>query len=158
LGSPERQLWDDYLAYFAPLALHHAVPAEDRAFWTRLTDQAARERLLDDPDFACCEGISWRWGGREKMRALAGERGAQLAMDERVGASYAARNGNTEWFLYGFSVLHCLLVGLTEQPSAGTGTVMRPDTFRRYALEAGLRDVEILPIDNFFYTCYRPIG
>lgn len=79
-------------------------------------------------------------------------------MDERVDAPFAARNGNTEWFMDGFSVLHCLLVGLTEQPSAGTGTVMRPDTFRRYALEAGFRDVEILPIDNFFYTCYRPIG
>jgi len=35
---------------------------------------------------------------------------------------------------------------------------MRPETFRRYAREAGFRDVEILPIDNFFYTFYRPLG
>ena len=56
LGPPERQFWGDLLAYFAPLGLRHAVPAEDRAFWARLTDPAERERLLDDPDFACCEG------------------------------------------------------------------------------------------------------
>ena len=56
LGPPERQFWGDVLAYFAPLGLRHAVPAEDRAFWARLTDPAERERLLDDPDFACCEG------------------------------------------------------------------------------------------------------
>jgi 2-polyprenyl-3-methyl-5-hydroxy-6-metoxy-1,4-benzoquinol methylase len=92
------------------------------------------------------------------MRALAGERGAVIVMDERVGESFAARNHDTEWFMYGFSVLHCLPSGLVEQPSAGTGTVMRPATFRRYALEAGFRDVEVLPIDNFFFTFYRPVG
>ncbi len=54
--------------------------------------------------------------------------------------------------MYGFSVLHCLPACLVDQPSAGTGTVMRPDTFRRYALEAGFSDVDILPIDNFFFT------
>ena len=56
LGPPERQVWGDLLAHFAPLALQHALPAEDRALWARLADPAERERLLDDPDFACCEG------------------------------------------------------------------------------------------------------
>jgi 2-polyprenyl-3-methyl-5-hydroxy-6-metoxy-1,4-benzoquinol methylase len=92
------------------------------------------------------------------MRALAGEHGAVIVMDERVGASFAARNDDTEWFMYGFSVLHCLPACLVDQPSAGTGTVMRPDTFRRYALDAGFSDVEILPIENFFFTFYRPTG
>ena len=55
-GPPERQLWGDYLACFALLGLRHAVPAKDRAFWARLVDPAARERLLGDPDFSCCEG------------------------------------------------------------------------------------------------------
>jgi hypothetical protein len=57
--------------------------------------------------------------------------------------------------MYGWSVLHCLLVGMTDKPSAETGTVMRPDTFRRYAAEAGFSDVEILPIDHFFVRFYR---
>ena len=35
--------------------------------------------------------------------------------------------------MYGFSVLHCLPVGLEDQPSAATGTVMRADTLRGYA-------------------------
>ena len=52
-------------------------------------------------------------------------------------------------------MLHCLPVGMADQPSAATGTVMRPDTLRRYAREAGFRDVEILPIDNFFFRFYR---
>ena len=89
------------------------------------------------------------------MRALAGESGAVIVMDERVGESFAERNDDTEWFMYGFSVLHCLPACLADRPSAATGTVMRPDTFRHYALEAGFRDVVTLPIDNYFYTFYR---
>ena len=92
------------------------------------------------------------------MRALAGAQGAVVVMDERVGESFAARNADTEWFMYGFSVLHCLPVCMADQPSAGTGTVMRPDTLRRYALEAGFRDVVVLPIENYFYTFYRLIA
>jgi hypothetical protein len=55
----------------------------------------------------------------------------------------------------GFSVLRCLPAGLAEQTSAGTGTVMRPATLRRYALEAGFGDVEILPIANDLFRFYR---
>lgn len=56
LAPPGRQLWDDLLAYFAPVALRHALPAEERALWGRLADPAGRARLFDDPDFSCCEG------------------------------------------------------------------------------------------------------
>ena len=45
-----------------------------------------------------------------------------------------------------------------DQPSAGTGTVMRPDTLRRYAREAGFADIEILRLDNFFFNFYRLYG
>jgi 2-polyprenyl-3-methyl-5-hydroxy-6-metoxy-1,4-benzoquinol methylase len=108
--------------------------------------------------FECIHDMADPVAALRAMRALAGERGAVIVMDERVGESFAARNDDTEWFMYGFSVLHCLPACLVDEPSAGTGTVMRPDTFRRYALEAGFSDVEILPIDNFFFTFYRPIG
>jgi hypothetical protein len=108
--------------------------------------------------FECLHDMADPVGALRAMRGLAGAQGAVVVMDERVGESFAARNDDTEWFMYGFSVLHCLPVGLADQPSAGTGTVMRPDTFRRYALEAGFRDVEVLPIDNYFYTFYRPIA
>ena len=91
------------------------------------------------------------------MRHLAGQSGAVVVMDERVGESFAQRNEDTEWFMYGFSVLHCLPVCLSDRPSAGTGTVMRQHQFREYALEAGFREVTVLPIDNASYVFYRLI-
>jgi len=51
--------------------------------------------------------------------------------------------------------LHCLPVGMAEQPSAATGTVMRTETLRGYALEAGFNDVETLSIENDFWRFYR---
>jgi hypothetical protein len=41
-----------------------------------------------------------------------------------------------------------------ENP-AGTGTIMRQSTFRRYAAEAGYQSVDILPIENDFFRFYR---
>jgi hypothetical protein len=39
--------------------------------------------------------------------------------------------------------------------AAGTGTIMRTPTFRRYALQAGFTNVEVLPIENDFWRFYR---
>jgi hypothetical protein len=89
------------------------------------------------------------------MRRLAGPNGAVLVMDERVGERFSPGENEIEPLMYGFSVMHCLPCGMAEQPSAGTGTVMRPDILRRYAKEAGFRDVEVLPIENFFFRFYR---
>jgi hypothetical protein len=44
---------------------------------------------------------------------------------------------------------------LADPPSAGTGTVMRPDVLRGYAREAGFKDIEILPIEHDFFRFYR---
>ncbi len=46
---------------------------------------------------------------------------------------------------------------MADQPSVETGTVMRPDTLRRYAREAGFGDIEILPIEYDFFRFYRLI-
>jgi hypothetical protein len=56
---------------------------------------------------------------------------------------------------YSWSVLFCLPTGMADQPSAGTGAVMRPDTLRSYAITAGFRDVETLSIENDFWRFYR---
>jgi SAM-dependent methyltransferase len=103
----------------------------------------------------CIHDMADPIGALRAMRALAGERGAVIVMDERVGESFAARNGATEPFMYGFSVLHCLPVGMVAPRSAATGTVMRPNTLRQYAVEAGFQEVMTLPIENFFYVFYR---
>jgi 2-polyprenyl-3-methyl-5-hydroxy-6-metoxy-1,4-benzoquinol methylase len=89
------------------------------------------------------------------VRGLLGEGGTALVADERVADEFTAPGDDVERLMYGYSVLHCLPVGMAEQPSAATGTVMRTDTFRRYAEEAGFADVEVLPIENEFWRFYR---
>ena len=39
--------------------------------------------------------------------------------------------------------------------TAATGAVMRPATLRRYAAEAGFRDLEILPVKAEMLRFYR---
>ncbi|MBX3071614.1 MAG: methyltransferase domain-containing protein [Thermomicrobiales bacterium] len=89
------------------------------------------------------------------MRRLVGPRGTVLVMDERVADQFGAIGDDVERFMYGFSFLHCLPVGMVKRPSAGTGTVMRSSTFKRYATEAGFANVDILPIENDFFNFYR---
>ena len=90
-----------------------------------------------------------------KMRDLLAPGGTVIVMDERVADTFTAPGDAVERLMYGYSVLCCLPVGLADQPSAGTGTVMRAETLRRYALEAGYRDVEVLRIAHDFFRFYR---
>ena len=105
--------------------------------------------------FECLHDLSDPVGALRTMRRLAGDGGTVLIMDERVNDRFTPEGNDVERFMYGFSVLHCLPVGMVDKPSAGTGTVMRPPTLRQYAQEAGFRDIEILPLDNFFFNFYR---
>ncbi len=89
------------------------------------------------------------------IRGLVADGGTVLVMDEHVGETFTAPADDVERLMYAASVLFCLPTGMSTQPSAGTGTVMRPDTLRRYASEAGYRTVEILPIDYSFFRFYR---
>jgi 2-polyprenyl-3-methyl-5-hydroxy-6-metoxy-1,4-benzoquinol methylase len=81
--------------------------------------------------------------------------GSIIVMDERVPEVFEAPGDLIDRLFYGFSILLCLPATMAEQPSAGTGTVMRPDTLRRYALEAGLTTMEILPVDHPLWRFYR---
>jgi 2-polyprenyl-3-methyl-5-hydroxy-6-metoxy-1,4-benzoquinol methylase len=92
------------------------------------------------------------------MRSMVGNDGAVLVVDERVGEDFTAPSGEIERLMYGYSVLHCLPVGMAEQPSVGTGTVMRPATLRRYATEAGFSGMEILSIENELCRFYRLVS
>ncbi|HUQ17107.1 MAG TPA: class I SAM-dependent methyltransferase [Candidatus Saccharimonadales bacterium] len=83
------------------------------------------------------------------------EGGSVLVMDERVAESFSAPANDIERLMYAFSLLVCLPNGLAEQPSAGTGTVMRPDTLRAYATAAGFTEVEVLGIEHPFFRFYR---
>ncbi len=72
-----------------------------------------------------------------------------VIMDEAVADRFQAPGDDIEKIMYAFSILICLPDGMAHQPSAGTGTVMRPDTLRRYAREAGFTDITTLPIEDF---------
>jgi 2-polyprenyl-3-methyl-5-hydroxy-6-metoxy-1,4-benzoquinol methylase len=87
-------------------------------------------------------------------RRLLAPGGAVLVVDERVAEHFTAPGDDLERLMYAFSVLCCLPAGLAETPSAATGTVMRPDTLRRYAHEAGFRGVDVLPIEHDFFRLY----
>lgn len=84
--------------------------------------------------------------------------GCAIVADEKTGDIFAAPGDDLERLFYGFSVLCCLPAGMSEQPSAGTGTVMRADTMRSYATEAGFSDVEVLdiPHDLLRFYCLTP--
>ncbi len=88
-------------------------------------------------------------------RGMLADGGSVFVGDELVGEAFTAPADELERFYYGVSVLHCLPVGMVGDDPAGTGTVMRADTVRRYASEAGFSAVEVLPIESDFYRFYR---
>lgn len=89
------------------------------------------------------------------VRASLAEGGSVLIADERVAERFAPPGDEIERLNYGFSILHCLAVGLLDEDSAGTGTVIRPDTIRSYAAKAGFARVDVLPIEHDFWRFYR---
>ncbi len=76
-------------------------------------------------------------------------------MDEAAQEEFTAPAGDVEHLLYGFSTLVCLPDAMSHQPSAATGTVIRPSTVRDYAERAGFATVDVLPIEDFgFFRFY----
>jgi len=89
------------------------------------------------------------------MASLVGDRGTVIVMDEAVADSFSPEAGPIDQVMYGFSLMFCLPDSLSHDHSVGTGTVMRPDTLRSYARQAGFSSVEVLPIENDFFRFYR---
>ena len=89
------------------------------------------------------------------VRGMLADGGAVLIADERVAESFTAPGDEIERMMYGWSVTHCLPAAMTQTPTAATGTVMRPETLRRYAEAAGFSTVEVLDVDNDFFRLYR---
>jgi 2-polyprenyl-3-methyl-5-hydroxy-6-metoxy-1,4-benzoquinol methylase len=91
-----------------------------------------------------------------RMRESLAPGGTVIIADERVGDVFTAPADSTERFMYGASVLICLPAGMSEEPSAATGTVIRRDTLTRYAMEAGFSSVDVLEqIDHPMLRFYR---
>ena len=88
------------------------------------------------------------------MKRLAGDNGAVLVIDERTEDVFTVPTTEMERFFYGFSTLHCLAVSL-QGGGVGTGTVIRADTVRRYATDAGFSAVDVLDVDHPQFRLYR---
>lgn len=124
----------------------HAVDAGDEDLAGRYDLVTAFECIHDMPDPV---------SALRTMRRLAGSDGIVVVMDERVSESFSTEADEVERLMYGFSNFICLPDGMAHGHSAGTGTVMRPDTLRGYARQAGFDDIEILPIETDFWRFYR---
>ena len=88
-------------------------------------------------------------------RNMLAENGSVVIADERVAEHFIAPGDELERLNYGWSVMHCLAVGMLDEDSAGTGTAIRPETVRAYASEAGFGQVDVLPIEHDFWRFYR---
>jgi SAM-dependent methyltransferase len=146
----------------------------DRASIDRAEQQRAGSGVEDRVAFHCRDAADPELSGRydlvtifealhdmsypvEVLRAARGllaAGGCLLVGDERTADRFALDAGDVERLYYGFSVLHCLPVGMVGEDAAGTGTVMRQDTVRGYASEAGFTDCQVAPIENDFWRFY----
>ncbi len=88
-------------------------------------------------------------------RRLLAPGGTVLVVDERVAEQFTAPGDEIERLMYSYSVLFCLANSLADQPSVGTGTVMRPSTLQAYAQAAGFSAVTTLPIEHDVFRLYR---
>lgn len=84
------------------------------------------------------------------MREMVGEEGLVVVMDEAVADRFTGQGNEIERLMYGFSLLVCLPDGLSSQPSAATGTVLRPDTLHGYGTQAGFTGFRVLAEAGFF--------
>ncbi|MDQ4021134.1 MAG: class I SAM-dependent methyltransferase [Actinomycetota bacterium] len=94
-------------------------------------------------------------GALRQIRGLLGTGALLLIADERAAESFTAPGDEVERLLYAFSVLHCLPATLAEAPKIAHGTVLRADTVRQWARDAGYTSVDILPITNDLWRFYR---
>jgi 2-polyprenyl-3-methyl-5-hydroxy-6-metoxy-1,4-benzoquinol methylase len=104
--------------------------------------------------FEALHDMSYPVQALRAARGLLAEGGLVLIADERTEDEFTAPACDRERLFYGYSVFHCLPVGMVGEGAAGTGTVMRADTLRRYAEEGGFSSCEVLPIEADTWRFY----
>jgi hypothetical protein len=78
-----------------------------------------------------------------------------VVADEMVADRFDAPGDETERFMYGFSVLHCLPASLAEEGSAALGTVLRAATVHRIAASAGFNRCAEIDVPAGFFRIYE---
>lgn len=106
--------------------------------------------------FECLHDMSNPVGVLASIRRAVRSGGLVVVMDEAVAEEFTAPGDDLERLMYGFSLFICLPDGMSSEPSAATGTVMRPATLAGYGRQAGFDRLEVLPIEDFgFFRFYR---
>jgi SAM-dependent methyltransferase len=108
--------------------------------------------------FECIHDLPDPVGVLRAARRMVRPGGTVLVMDERVPDDFSGPGDPVEQLMYGISMLICLPDGLSHPHSVGTGTVIRHDTLRRYAREAGFDDAEVLHVEHEMFRFYRLVG
>jgi 2-polyprenyl-3-methyl-5-hydroxy-6-metoxy-1,4-benzoquinol methylase len=88
-------------------------------------------------------------------RGMLADGGSVVVADEPVEEAFSAPAPEIDRYAYGWSLVACLPAAMGDPGTVATGTVMRPNTLRRYASEAGFGDIEILPIETDYWRFYR---
>jgi 2-polyprenyl-3-methyl-5-hydroxy-6-metoxy-1,4-benzoquinol methylase len=104
--------------------------------------------------FEALHDMSYPVEALKAVRDLLGDGGLVFIGDERTAEEFTAPASETERLFYGFSVFHCLPVGMVGEGAAGTGTVIRPQTVKDYARQAGFASCEVLPIEHDSWRFY----
>lgn len=105
--------------------------------------------------FECLHDMAYPVKALRRMRELASPDGAVLVAGEAVGESLEENRNFLGRLNYNVSVLYSLPQAMVYLGAAGTGTMLRPSTLRRYAEDAGFSRVEVLPIENLHWRFYR---
>jgi ubiquinone/menaquinone biosynthesis C-methylase UbiE len=83
------------------------------------------------------------------MKKLAGDIGSILIMEEKVQEKFTGETSNDfEKINYGFSLMCCLADCKSKPHSAESGACLRPSKLEWFAIEAGFRKLEVLPIEH----------
>ena len=91
----------------------------------------------------------------ESLRCALTRGGSVILAEEKVADRFHAPGDEIERLMYGWSIVHCLPVALSDSPSAAIGTVIRSDTVRELARAAGFERVDVLPVSAGFFRIYR---
>jgi len=91
---------------------------------------------------------------RSLRRALK-PNGAVIVADEKVADRFHAPGDEIERLMYGWSIVHCLPVAMSDTPADAVGTVIRSDIVRALARDAGFERVDVLPVNAGFFRVYR---
>ncbi|HEY7225108.1 MAG TPA: class I SAM-dependent methyltransferase [Micromonosporaceae bacterium] len=105
--------------------------------------------------FECVHDLPRPVEALSNARAAAGPQGTVVVMDERAAETFTAPGDLVERLFAAASPIWCLPQGLVGADPQPVGTLMRPDTMRALAAEAGFSATTVLPIEHATFRFYR---